>query len=189
MKSDWVSFIKGDYLAFQKIYEEYVDDLFSFGMSIHPDRDLVLDAIHDLFLGVYNNSRIAREVNIKSYLFSSLRRLVLKKRHQRGVSVSMDENIDLQVFLRQHSVEDEIIDSEREIKIKKILLNSIEHLPRRQREVIHLRFYMNLSYEEISKIMEVNVATCRTLCYRALKLLKQQLPSLKHLLFLLFFIK
>ncbi|WP_231561541.1 RNA polymerase sigma factor [Sphingobacterium sp. T2] len=71
MIPSWQKFIDGDIESFQKIYTTYVDDLFDYGMNICGDKELVLDCIHDLFVRLFDNKRIAKKVNIKFYLFAS----------------------------------------------------------------------------------------------------------------------
>lgn len=190
LRADWIKFVKGDRLAFRKMYDAYVDDLFAFGMSIYPDRELILDCIHDLFVNIYGNSRIAKDVNIKYYLFAALRRSILKRKNQSDRWADIDELYDEKLAdLAIKSIEEEIILAEISDKNTQLILKSLEKLPKRQREIIHLRYYMNFSYEEISKIMDVNVATCRTLSYRAIKLLKQHLPTLGQLGLYFFILK
>lgn len=191
LRVDWIQFVKGDRLAFRRMYETYVDDLFAFGMSIHPDKEIVLDCIHDIFVNIYGNPKIAHDVNSKFYLFSALRRSILKALKQRGFRTDIDDHIldDKQGALLTKSIEEEIITAETLLQIKHLVLESLEKLPKRQREIIHLRYYMDFSYEEISEIMDVNVGTCRTLSYRAMRLLKQYLPSLGQLGIYFFLLK
>lgn len=191
LRAEWILFIKGDRLAFKKIYDTYADDLFSFGMSIYPDKEMILDCIHDLFVNMYGNLRIARDVNVKHYLFVSLRRSILRKKKKNDVWTDIGEYIpeDAQEHFVLKSVEEEIILAEISKNNSHLILKTLEKLPKRQREIIHLRYYMNFSYEEISQIMDVNVATCRTLSYRAISLLRKHLSPLAQLGFYLFFLK
>ena len=57
---------------------------------------------------------------------------------------------------------------EDEQRLKKIA-NAINQLPARQKEIIYLKIYKGLSYEEISEIMEINYQVVRNLLCQALK--------------------
>lgn len=46
-------------------------------------------------------------------------------------------------------------------------------LSNRQREIIYLRFYQNLDYEEISEVMNINYQASRNLLSHAIKVLRQ----------------
>ena len=45
----WLSFKKGNDLAFSILYNKYVQRLYSYGMHSCRDKDLVLDCLQELF--------------------------------------------------------------------------------------------------------------------------------------------
>ncbi len=185
LTSCWGKFIDGDKDAFQRLYEQTADEPFAYGMRIVHDRERVLDAIHDLFVHLYGNKKIAREVHVNHYLFASLRRRLLSANEGSFISLlDGHESPD-----RADSRECEIIRNETEKMISGHLAAKVNLLPKRQREIIHLRYAMELSYAEISSIMDINIETCRTLCHRALKLLRAnlKLTELMAALFLFYF--
>ena len=49
----------------------------------------------------------------------------------------------------------------------------VEQLSHRQKEIIYLKFYQNLSYDEVSSIMNINYQAARNLLYQAIKALKK----------------
>ncbi len=55
----------------------------------------------------------------------------------------------------------------------KRLKSNIEKLTKRQREVIYLRFYQELDYDEIAGIMEINYHSVVNLIYEALRMLRK----------------
>ena len=55
-----------------------------------------------------------------------------------------------------------------EERTKKIL-EAVNQLPARQKEIIYLRIYKGLSYEEISQVMQLNYQVVRNLLSQALK--------------------
>ena len=79
-KSPWELLIEGDREAFISIYETHYQDLFTYGFSISGDKELTKDCIQDLFLEMWNiRSQLTSEVtNVKSYLFTWLRRKITK---------------------------------------------------------------------------------------------------------------
>ena len=79
-KSPWELLIEGDREAFISIYETHYQDLFTYGFSISGDKELTKDCIQDLFLEMWNiRSQLTGEVtNVKSYLFTWLRRKITK---------------------------------------------------------------------------------------------------------------
>jgi RNA polymerase sigma factor (sigma-70 family) len=182
-----VAWIGGDEGAFKSLYTHYADPLFSFGLRYTPDQDIVKDAIHDLFIDLHKYRRsLARDVNVKGYLFASLKRKIssaLKKQNKEAEY----ENSDLSFHI-SYSKEDSIIDDESQAELVRRLQNELNALPDRQREVLYLRYNAELEYEEIAVLMSITVATCRTLVHRAVKQLREKIDSrsFSYILLLMF---
>jgi RNA polymerase sigma factor (sigma-70 family) len=68
--------------------------------------------------------------------------------------------------------EDGIIQDETSRQHVKQLNEGIAVLTRRQREAIYLRFYQNLSYDEIAKLMTMKVESVYNVISKAISLLK-----------------
>jgi len=60
----------------------------------------------------------------------------------------------------------------------KLLLRALEQLDDKYREVLILRYFEHLEYEDISDVLHVPTGTVGTLVHRAKKQLKQKLESL-----------
>ena len=58
--------------------------------------------------------------------------------------------------------------AERREKLRQL----VQSLPDRQKEVIHLRFFMNLKNEEIAEVLNINYQSVSNLLVRALKKIK-----------------
>ena len=83
----WKAFKQGKQSAYATIYHEQVRVLFSYGMKIVNDCDLVKDGIQDLFYYLWEHrSGLGDTDNIRRYLFTALRRnLVSHMSQQLGV--------------------------------------------------------------------------------------------------------
>lgn len=56
-------------------YEQYIDELFAYGMAFCMNRETVLDAIQDLFLHLYEiENKLESPANVKFYLLNSLKK-------------------------------------------------------------------------------------------------------------------
>jgi DNA-directed RNA polymerase specialized sigma24 family protein len=65
--------------------------------------------------------------------------------------------------------------NEEERSLQQTIKGVLHKLPARQQEIIYLRFYDGLSYEEIADIMCINVSSTYKLLYKALENLQQSL--------------
>ena len=53
------------------------------------------------------------------------------------------------------------------------LHQALDKLPRRQREAVHLRYFQNMSNEEISTLMQINIQSVYNLIFGAMSNLKR----------------
>jgi hypothetical protein len=73
----WKSFKDGNDDSFYKLYDQYADILFRFGMHFSKDKEFIKDCIHDLFLDLFKyRNKLSMTDNIKYYLLRSLRRKI-----------------------------------------------------------------------------------------------------------------
>lgn len=63
-------------------------------------------------------------------------------------------------------------DEERRERLK-LLMKAMHQLTNRQKEIIYLQYFQQLSYEEVSDVMEINYQAARNLLYQAMKSLKK----------------
>ena len=78
----------------------------------------------------------------------------------------------------------EFIETESHQQQQKHLLKAIHQLPKRQREIVYLFYYNNLSYKEIASVMSLEVKTVYNQIYTALETLKKHLSKI-NIFFLL----
>lgn len=174
----WQSFKEGSSEAFQQIYDENFDALFEYGMRLSRDKELIKDAIHDLFVKIYNNRINLGDVNnIRAYLFISLRSNFLNKiqRETKIVSIEYNEQFPFEL---NFSVENEFIKKDADANKVKSVVEGLNQLSPRQKEIIYLHYYQELDYDEIAKILGITVKASYKLNARALEALKNVLSLL-----------
>lgn len=178
-KNLWASFVNcGDDDALKSLYKRFADTLYAFGLRFTQDKELVKDSIHDLFLDLFKyRDSLAQDVNVKSYLFTSLKRkicAVLKK------NAAQENHIFEIPFSLSYHAEEQMINKQEQSELLAKLDKQLELLPSRQKEALYLRFNSELEYEEIAAIMNVSLETCRTLVYRGVKQLRERMV-IKHI--------
>ena len=72
-------------------------------------------------------------------------------------------------------------------KLQQTVGDVLNKLPARQQEIIFLRFYEGLSYEEIADVMGIQLSSTYKLLYKALENLQQSLARLSVGLLGIFF--
>jgi RNA polymerase sigma factor (sigma-70 family) len=171
----WLNFQAGDQHAYSLLYDTYFKPLYGFGLKVCTDANLVKDCIQELFIKLWRTKEnLGQPVSTKSYLFESLRRTILKElaKKQYTLQAHLPEDYHFEVT-RSHELR--LIDLQVTEERMKQLEMALQKLTRRQRDAIHLKFYGQLSYEEIAEIMEVSIRSVYNLISKALETLYQEI--------------
>ena len=181
----WVLFLQGDRHAFAEIYNTYIDDLYHYGMHFCQDKERVKDCLQDLFQDLWaGREHLTENVqHIRYYLISSLRRRLLRalRKDRRYQHRDSWEAFEFEFTL---PLENQLIHNETAEEQKKLLQQALSNLSRRQREAIYLRFFQDLSYNEVADIMSMQVDSVYNTISKAIGILKKTV-SLPLLLLLL----
>ncbi|HZH73999.1 MAG TPA: sigma-70 family RNA polymerase sigma factor [Mariniphaga sp.] len=174
-------FIEGDKEAFSFFYEFYINDLYAYGISLGGEKEVVKDAIQDIFLKVYFEEKKYSSVDhFKYFLLKSLKNRLYNFYKSKAVSSTTDISEEVLNFSITTTVLDKIIEEEDRVIIKQQVDDLLLKLTSRQKEAIYLRYIQELEYEEIAEIMDITPHAARKLISRSMKRLREgeQLISL-----------
>lgn len=170
-KQWWLRLQRGDIDALAFFYEAYSDWLLKYGLSVVHNRESVQDGVQELFIQVWNRRQnLSIPDSVKFYLMSSLRRILLKEvtRERLTTDTFPEESISL----KEH---DALSATEQETHMHHKLMQAVRQLPARQQEIVFLRFFEKLSYEQISEITGLDYQVLRNTIHRSVKTLQKQL--------------
>lgn len=177
-KDIWDGFRSGDESALQIIFDRYYTPLFNYGHKFTQDDHIIEDALQDLFVKLWKQREsINATESVKNYLYKSFRRVLLRMLdvQQRKYSfLVLDQWIDLDQEL---AYDQTMISRERLEKIRINLGHALEKMTPRQREIIHLRYYEEMEYEEIAVLMQISVSSTYKLVYKAIDVLRNYLSK------------
>ena len=148
----WPLYCRGDREALGRLVEHCYKSLYHYGTKFTHDRELIKDCLQDLFLDIWvKREQLAEVASPRPYLFQAFRNNLLHRirQSQRFSEMSSDDERDFSSL----SSEAEWIRRETECGLEQKLHQVMELLPKRQREALYLRYYENLSYEEIATVM------------------------------------
>ena len=136
--------------------------------------ELIKDLVQDLFIEIWKSrERLADMDSAKFYLFKALRYKML--RHHQKAQASVPMNRDWQDS--EESIEHRILHAEQEWLTSRNLQQAIARLPKRQQEIIHLRFFQGFSNRQIAALMNLQYQSATNLIHRSLQSMKQYLRS------------
>jgi RNA polymerase sigma factor (sigma-70 family) len=184
----WQAFKAGNEDAFNHIFNKYVRFLFNYGDKIAQNEGLVEDCIQELFIELWEKKANLGEVqSIKYYLVKSLQRKILRKLSKnREVLSNEDPDLLRNEALIDFPYENHLIQSQTNLEQQEKLQKALALLSERQRQVLFLKYYDQLDYEEIARVMSMNVKAIYDLIYQAIKSLKKIFN--KGLLFIFYII-
>lgn len=166
----WLAFRKGDREAFARLAQGFYRTLYHYGTKLTRGHGLVDDCIQELFLELWKRREYLGETDqVRFYLLKALRRKIQHETRRESQYLSVDEDLD---FVGEFSIESRLIEMETsEWQLKK-LRHMVSQLSKRQREVIYLKFYQELDYDQIAALMSITNQSARNLLHTALKDLK-----------------
>ncbi|KEO74265.1 RNA polymerase sigma factor [Anditalea andensis] len=169
----WHLIASNDRTAFSYVFRIYSKDLFRYGQKFSQDKELVEDVIQDSFLELWHNrDKINIISSIKFYLLTSFRRELVR----RMVNLRKNENLEsIPETMFETSHLENLVDVQEEKDAE--LHKAIGELTERQKEAIYLKYFMNLSYEEIAVMMQMQVPSLYNLVMKAMKSMKQGLTT------------
>ncbi len=152
----WKLIAKGNQEAFAYIYTAYSKELYRYGYKFTLDSDVIEDVIQDVYVHIWELKKcIFIQKSIKFYLFSSFRRELIKRNTIAHKNDSLDDfHSDI---LWQASFEEVLLENQITLESGNKITKALENLSARQKEAIFLRYIQELSYEEISILMGIQV--------------------------------
>jgi len=168
------------------IYNRYVDDLYTYALYLGFEKEVIMDAIHDVFCKFAASEKLLQDVSdLKFYLFKSLKNRLYDIYKARKEYAELSA-IDLQEtpFNIQVTIEERLIGQEEQQQIKNQLAEMLESLTERQREIVYLRYVQEYDYAQISELLNISVHGCRKLLSKAMQNLREKYGALVFLFLL-----
>lgn len=166
----WEALQQGNEQAFATIYDRYFERLYEYGMRLHTNDDLVKDAIQTLFIKLWTNkANLSTTVDARPYLFVALRGTIYNRLRPRKNAILVAFDQQQHDFHAHFSSEQVYIKKEQQHAQQQQLLNALNQLNARQKEILYLRYFEELDYEQIAEIMGISVKGAYKLSARALK--------------------
>ena len=169
----WDGLRKGHADSFEWIYNRYFKLLYNYGRKISADEKSLEDGIHDLFVDLWRfHKNLGQTSSVRFYLYRALRRRLVRNDNHLKKALSHADTVP-DYFQPYVACEEQFI-IEKEIQLTRVshLKKLLGDLSPRQYEAMILRFYDELSFEEIGGILNVNEQSARNLVQRGLSQLK-----------------
>jgi RNA polymerase sigma-70 factor (sigma-E family) len=159
--ADIVSLFRAQYWPMVRLAALLVDDVES-----------AEDVVQEAYLSLHRRTRSLRDPNkAEDYLRSTVLNLSRSNLRRRFASRRRQHELEQLELTRPHglpSAEQAALLSERQQE----LVTALRRLPPRQREVVVLRYYLDMSEGEIARVLNVSVGSVKQHMFRATRALR-----------------
>ncbi|MDD4985713.1 MAG: RNA polymerase sigma factor [Dehalococcoidales bacterium] len=165
---------QGDVSAFETLYRQYEKLVYRTAYLITGSKEAADDTLQEVFISVWR-FRHTYDSN-KGKLTTWLHRITVnecsRKKKRKPSTISLEEKmIDLPDMKHQSQPEDVLINK---MEYER-LLRAMDALDTKHRSILVLRYFNDLSYQEIAEALEIPLGTVKSRINQSLKYLKTQM--------------
>lgn len=167
--------------VFKELYIRYKDMIYSYirNFLYKTPENIAEELLNDVFIRVYLKLTELKEANaFKYWLFKITRTICLNYiKSFKGDYISLDNELNP---IKTNDLSDQRINIEEDYlshELTDILYNEINKLEKQEREIIILKYFDKLTYEEIAEITNISVRTAKRKVEKCLIILNQNIKN------------
>jgi RNA polymerase sigma factor (sigma-70 family) len=169
----WSRLLREDRHALFELHKACSIPFLSLGRRWAGDAGKAADAYNDLFLELWERrSRLPETHNTRAYLLACYRHMLLKRDSK---MVEWPEFGSALPEWAEPAIEEHIIGMEQQAETAAQLRRALDELPKRQRELLQLRYYEGLSPEQIVGRTGLTTRSVYNNIYEGLKYLRKRI--------------
>jgi len=169
---------QGDTVAFNRLVLKWEKPIYNLSLRMLQDRDEAAEAAQEVFCSAFRNiRRFRKDAKFSTWLYRIAVNQCITRLRKRppGVHLSMDdEGPDAPLkgwtpTTDSHETEMMLQEQRKRVRL------ALENLPEEQRAIVELKFYQDLTFEEIAAVVEAPLSTIKSRLYAGLAVLKTRL--------------
>ena len=154
-----------DEQAVREIYEFTIDRVFNYVLVRTRDREHTKEIVQEIYLSLWKSLpkfKFMGEGHFQGFLWKVVKRRLIKSRQRPIITVSLEEVYDLPA-------------DESPKEDYRHLLKSLDGLREKEKLVVKLRYFENLTFGEIAQTLCITESNAKVLHHRALATLRKNL--------------
>ena len=165
----------GDHKAFERLTDRYKNALYNFVYRYIGDMPTAEEVTQEVFLRIYRAAskfKVIENAKVSTWIFKIAYNLSMNelKRRMRYLRLLNDHADEKDMVDRTQALE-----SIENLELIEAVMSELSLIPENQRAALLLRVNQELSYREISEVLDVSVSSVEMLIFRARKHLKQHI--------------
>lgn len=169
----WLLLKQGEIKALEVLHARHYKVLYRFGLKLCANKEVTADCLQDLFFQLWHKKDTLKDVkSVRFYLIKWLKRDIIRAISGKNSGSNFIElGIETEKVF-EVSVDDVYEKIEADKTKREVLEKAMEMLSPREREVIYLRFFMEMSYDDICNALQLSYQVVMNYIHRALKALR-----------------
>jgi RNA polymerase sigma factor (sigma-70 family) len=169
----WARLRAGDRDALLSLYNYHYVGLINYGLKLTGDRELTNDCITQILLRLWDKRQQLPAVeNPRSYLLTCLRRELFQEIKAQRTRAAKSRGLQRMGNACEPSYEEYIIQLQTNKALAEKLVKALNRLSAREKELLQLKFFEDLDYDEIAARCGITKRTAYNIIHSALKTLK-----------------
>ena len=174
-------FQEGDINAYNELVKRYKDRLFNFVLRYFNNAEQAEDVVQDTLIKLYTHASYYKNVaKFSTWIFTIAKNNALtelrKNKRKKTDSLWTDDGQVIDINSNEESLDSKV---QNEIAIDQ-LNKFLDEIPENFRMAVVLRDFQELSYEEISKILEIPIGTIKSRINRGRIQLAEKMKHFKE---------
>ena len=166
-----------DEQAFRVLYRRYDRRLYAYCLRVVRDPDLAQDVFQTVTLAIYEKRDSFTGGNFSSWLFTVARHAALKAAQKQTRELVSHAPVE-----EAEEIPADMNPEAPDTSLHAALQKSLAKLPQEFREPLELRYFQECSYEEISRILGINLSLTKVRIFRAKQMLQKHMsPYIQEL--------
>ena len=162
-----------EYQRFEILFKRFYNGLVVYARHFTGVPEIAEDLVHDLFIHIWEDNRILKTENIKSYLFTSIRHRCLNYLSHLKILNEYQEKIMqkgdvIGMLTWEYYIEEEL---------RQHIVTAIDHLPPQARKIFIMNRFDHKTATEIAKELGLSSRTVEKHLELAIKSLKKELAE------------
>lgn len=161
---------------FSELYNQYFPKVFAYVYGRVQDKEVSLDIVSDVFEKAYIKKKSLRSADsFGSWLFTIARNEVSShwRKEKPAVKAAQEAAWEKEIHHQPRGPEDTLIHKERLTALAALVKN----LPKREQEIIALKFDAELTNREIANVLSTSEVNVRVTIFRALRKLRERMQT------------
>jgi len=159
---------RSDEKALSTLFDKYFQDLCFYSFQIIKSKELSEEVVADVFIKIWNNRGKAVVLNLKNYLYKSVKNGSLQAIKDIKPRLCVDDSYRelhlLTIDIESHIMEKESLEH---------VIGIINKMPVQRRTVFELNRINGLKYKEIAEVMNISVRTVQNQMIKAVQFMHE----------------